>query len=227
MTKEKETTQGYIYILTNPSFPQYVKIGYADNVENRLATLNRSECTPFAFRVYATYAVNVRLTDMKIHNVIDKLNPDLRSIDTVNGKKRVREFYAMSKEDAFSLLEAIAEINGLESNLKIWKQTEKEKEEEKTAEEIEKQVSDRAVAFSFSICNIAVGECVEFCAINNQHNGEKFVVIDDKHVEYDGTNWSLSALAKYLLGVNHAIQGPLYFKYKGELLTDIRKKLGV
>ena len=28
---------GYIYILTNPSFPQYVKIGYADDVEKRLA----------------------------------------------------------------------------------------------------------------------------------------------------------------------------------------------
>ena len=29
-------TAGYIYILTNPSFPEYVKIGYADNVEKRL-----------------------------------------------------------------------------------------------------------------------------------------------------------------------------------------------
>ena len=28
---------GYIYILTNPSFPQYVKIGYATDVKQRLA----------------------------------------------------------------------------------------------------------------------------------------------------------------------------------------------
>lgn len=49
--------KGYIYILTNPSFKEYVKIGYADNVENRLRQLNNSECTPFAFRVYATYEV--------------------------------------------------------------------------------------------------------------------------------------------------------------------------
>ena len=28
-------TKGVIYILTNPSFPDYVKIGYADNMENR------------------------------------------------------------------------------------------------------------------------------------------------------------------------------------------------
>lgn len=33
---------GVIYILTNPSFPDYVKIGYATNIENRLKQLNRS-----------------------------------------------------------------------------------------------------------------------------------------------------------------------------------------
>ena len=91
-----ENIKGFIYILTNPSFPDYVKIGYADNVDNRLQQLNNSECTPFAFRVYATYEVDSRLSDLKIHSIIDKLNPDLRSIDNFNGKKRVREFYAMS-----------------------------------------------------------------------------------------------------------------------------------
>ena len=34
--------QGVIYILTNPSFPDYVKIGYADDIEKRLQQLNRS-----------------------------------------------------------------------------------------------------------------------------------------------------------------------------------------
>ena len=104
-------TKGVIYILKNPSFPDYIKIGYADNIENRLQQLNNSECTPFAFRVYATYEVDSRLSDLKIHSIIDKLNPDLRSIDNFNGKKRVREFYAMSAEDAYSILEAIAEIH--------------------------------------------------------------------------------------------------------------------
>ena len=98
---------GVIYILTNPSFPEYVKIGYADNIDKRLQQLNRSECIPFAFRVYATYEVNSRLSDLKIHSIIDKLNPNLRSIENFNGKQRVREFYAMSPEDAYSILEAI------------------------------------------------------------------------------------------------------------------------
>ena len=43
-------SQGVIYILTNPSFPDYVKIGYADDVNKRLKELNRSECIPFALK---------------------------------------------------------------------------------------------------------------------------------------------------------------------------------
>ena len=97
-------TKGVIYILTNPSFPDYVKIGYADNMENRLKQLNRSECIPFAFRVYAIYEVSTRLSDVKLHKFIDKLNPDLRSIDDFNGQKRIREFYAMKPEEAYARL---------------------------------------------------------------------------------------------------------------------------
>ena len=41
--------QGVIYILTNPSFPEYVKIGYADDMEQRLAQLNSVRRLLFAF----------------------------------------------------------------------------------------------------------------------------------------------------------------------------------
>lgn len=46
--------KGVIYILTNPSFPQYVKIGYATDVKQRLDELNRSTAVPFAFRDYSS-----------------------------------------------------------------------------------------------------------------------------------------------------------------------------
>ena len=123
---------GVIYILTNPSFPEYVKIGYADDIDKRLQQLNRSECIPFAFRVYATYEVNSRLSDLKIHSIIDKLNPNLRSIENFNGKQRIREFYAMSPEDAYSILEAIAEIHGCADKLKRIAMDETQKQAEET-----------------------------------------------------------------------------------------------
>lgn len=49
--------KGVIYILTNPAFPQYVKIGYEQDLEKRLKQLNRSETIPYAFRAYAVYDV--------------------------------------------------------------------------------------------------------------------------------------------------------------------------
>ena len=127
---------GVIYILTNPAFPQYVKIGYADDMERRLITLNRSECIPFSFRVYATYEVESRLSDLKIHSIIDRLNPNLRAIETLNGKQRVREFYAMGAEDAYLILEAIAEIHGRADKLKKIPMTEEDLLQEETAKEI-------------------------------------------------------------------------------------------
>lgn len=128
-------SQGVIYILTNPSFPDYVKIGYADDVNSRLKELNRSECIPFAFRLYAYYEVPQRLTDKKLHELIDMINPDLRAIEEFDGKRRTREFYNMTSEKAYKILQAIAQINGLEDNLHKVKPSEKDLEEEETAEE--------------------------------------------------------------------------------------------
>lgn len=108
---------GVIYILTNPSFPEYVKIGYADDINKRLKELNRSECVPFAFRVYAVYEVNERLRDISIHNMIDNINPTLRAIETFDGTKRKKEFYAMTADDAYAILETIAKISGTTERL--------------------------------------------------------------------------------------------------------------
>ena len=217
---------GVIYIMTNPSFPEYVKIGYADNIEVRLRQLNRSECTPFAFRVYATYEVNTRLTDMRLHDIIDKINPTLRAIDNVNGKKRVREFYAMSAEDAYSLFEAMAEIHGTQDKLKLYKLTEQQKEDEQIAEEV-KEEYEKAKPLTFSEYGIPLGSTLEFCYRGNENSGKTCVVIDEKNVEFDGRSWSLSGLAKELCRSKYSVQGPKYFKYNGEWLLDIRKKLGI
>jgi len=127
---------GYIYIFTNPSFPEYVKIGYADDVNERLRKLNRSECIPFAFRVYATYQVEGRLRDINVHNMLDTANENLRSIDEFDGKKRKKEFYAMTPEDAYDIFENMAIIHGTVDKLKRYKKEEHEIKDEKLAQEI-------------------------------------------------------------------------------------------
>ncbi len=215
---------GVIYILTNPSFPQYVKIGYADDVDKRLQQLNRSECTPFAFRKYATYEVETRLDDLKLHKMIDKINPNLRSIDDVDGKKRVREFYAMTPETAYAIFETIAELGGRTDRLHLYDLTEEERQSEEIAQDIEEQHIERLSPFTFSKCNIPVGATITFVCRGNAKSGVQCTVVDDKTVEYEGRKLSLSALATELVGSKWGVAGPRYFKYNGEWLNAIRAK---
>lgn len=213
--KKKKT--GVIYILTNPSFKEYIKIGYADNIERRLKELNRSETIPYAFRVYAVYEVSGRLTDKELHKLIDTLNPGLRTIETFDGKERVKEFYAMSPEDGYSLLESIAKISGTQDKLKRMKPEGHEILDEKIASEI--QENARRGPFRFSMCGIKPGAKVAFI----KDPKKIAVVIDDSHVEYDGETTSLSALAQRLLKLPYPAQGPIYFTYKGKKLSDLRR----
>jgi hypothetical protein len=213
---------GYIYILTNPSFPAYVKIGFAEDVDQRLAELNRSSAVPFAFRIYATYEVDSKLSDKKLHSILDKLNPDLRSKEDVNGKRRIREFYAMSPQDAYEILKAIAEINNSCHRLNKRKITEAEKREDEIVEEINEEHQERMSRFEFSQCGIKIGEKIEFCCKGNDNSGVFCEVVDDRQISYNGEIWSLTALAKYFLGRQTGVAGPRYFKYKGKWLNELR-----
>ena len=211
---------GCIYILTNPSFKEYVKIGYATNLEKRLKQLNRSETIPFAFRAYAIYQVDKPLTDKELHKLIDRLNPDLRTIDNFDGKERVKEFFLMSPEDAYSILESIAKISGTIDRLKRVKPEGHEIEDEKVAEE--NQQAARRGPFRFGECGIPNGAELTFV----DDPSVKVTVVDDRHIQYGKETTSLSALAQRLKGFNHPVQGTLWFTYKGEVLADLRDRLG-
>ena len=221
------TKKGFIYILTNPSFPDYVKIGYADHVEARVRQLNRTECTPFAFRVYATYEVSERLADKDLHRVIDRLNPGLRSSELCQGRLRVREFYAMRPEEAYEILEALALIHGCPERLHLVQASEKELGEEEQALRMAEGKGLRRARFSFALCGIEPGEVVEFWYTYRKPSGILCPVLDDCHVEYEGKVWSLSGLARRLTGAERVLSGPSYFKYEGEWLNDRRDRLGV
>lgn len=190
---------GVIYILTNPSFPEYVKIGYADDVGKRLKELNRSECIPFAFRLFAYYKVSHRLTDLKLHQMIDKLNPNLRSIEEFDGKTRKREFYQMTAIDAYSILETIAEVNGLEENLVLVEPSAKELRSEEEAEQMRTKKSRTSLPkMDWLIENgvLKIGD--EICVINQPD--KKAIIVDCKSVKYNGELMSLNRYTSLITG---------------------------
>lgn len=111
--KEPEKEQGkeesgYIYVFTNPSFKKdnWIKIGFATNIEKRIKTLSRTS-VPFPFKEYCRYEVPIgkKKADKLIHEIIDKFNPNLR----ISGK---REFFEIDPWDVYEVLVAIAKMHG-------------------------------------------------------------------------------------------------------------------
>ena len=60
--------------------------------------------------------------------------------------------------------------------------------------------------------------------ISLEHPEFVCTVIDDRHISYEGEDYSLSSLAGVLLGVK-SIAGPQHFTYNGIILADLRAKL--
>ena len=188
--------KGYIYIMTNPCLNGMVKIGYATDVETRRQQLSTT-ALPYEYEVYATYETSGKLEDKKLHKLIDNLNPDLRV-------SKNREFFVMSAEDAYGLLESIATISGSQDKLKKIK-PDKPSTPPKT----------KKPAVNFAKCNIPVGAELVFV----DDPTVKVTVVNERKVQYKNELTSLSAVAKGIKG--YPIAGPSYFTYNGKLVADI------
>ena len=210
--------KGVIYVFTTPSYPDTVKIGYAQNVHERLDCLNRNSAVMHAFHIYATYEVEKKAADKVLHKLFDIINPNLRIRETINGRTRTREFYKMSAEDAYRILECIAIISSTQSKLKRYSENyaiPNEQISNSTGE------NTRRGPFRFSDCHIPLGSKIAFI----DDPSILATVIDDRHIEYQGETTSTSALAQKLKGYSNQPQGPNFFTYNGEKLTDLRARI--
>ena len=104
-----------IYIITNPLYAGYVKIGYASDLQQRLSTLNTGMLRNF--EAYAVYETPVRNADKEYHAIIDDLAPIVRA-RVINGQKvQDKEFYKLEPEQAYDILRHIAIMTGTTSQL--------------------------------------------------------------------------------------------------------------
>lgn len=190
--------KGYIYIMTNPCLKDMVKIGYATDVEARRKQLSTT-ALPYEYEVYATYETSGNLEDKKLHKMIDSLNPDLRI-------SKNREFFVLSPEDAYELLEAIATISGTKEKLK-----------KKSAARTIVQKTKRPPV-NFAKCNIPVGAELVYV----EDSSVIAIVVDERKVLYNDEITSLSAISDKIKG--YSTSGPSFFTYNGKLVTDIAKE---
>ncbi|MDR2201711.1 MAG: GIY-YIG nuclease family protein [Clostridiales bacterium] len=223
--------KGLIYILTNPSFPNYQKIGKTVDLKQRLNGLNDKSCLPFSFRVYATYEVAgtdmLKMVEEQIFKLIDQVDDTLRAREENDkGKLREREFFAIDRENAYAILESVATLRGDLHNLKKGMPTKKEVEEAEIAEVVEQEVErQKGVRFTFANKGIPMGAKIYFV----EDNSISVEVVGDMPpvALFEGKKWKLSPLAGELKKRNgtawasNAYQGAQYFTYNGTILTRL------
>lgn len=166
--RTQTTTTGYIYILTNPSFPQYGKLGYATDVKQRLAELNRSTAVPFAFRVYATYEVDSALSDKEAPLHSGQAEP--RSAFCRRSGRQAPHPGILCHAAGGHLRDP----RGDRGDQRLPPPSEKMEgddnsaEDEALARQIEEQHRERVSPFAFSKCGISEGAELEFCCRGNE-----------------------------------------------------------
>jgi hypothetical protein len=106
---ESTNEPNYVYLLSNTSLPEWVKIGRTNNLDRRLKELyNTSIPTPFKLE-QSIKTVNIdkaKIVETSIHTLIDNLNPFLRK----ETEAKNREFFKISIDlgkDLFSLASKI------------------------------------------------------------------------------------------------------------------------
>lgn len=221
--KSQTEKSGLVYILTNESFREdWVKIGKSTRpVGIRLKELDNT-AVPLPFNIYATLETSkYNEVERLVHKTIDRLT-DLRI-------RQNREFFNVPPEVALDIFRDIAQTID-DAHTTVYRNNVPVREEDQAVSkgEAEKDIAEHAPRrkpFRFSLAKIEIGEKITFIP-----TGTEVRVADDKKVEYEGRLYTLSAFVGTFLpeeqqNESGAYQGPLYFSYRGERISERRKRL--
>ena len=209
----KTTEQGYVYILTNPSFKEdWVKIGKsARPVDIRSKELDNT-AVPLPFEIFATIKTcKYNEVEKLVHKMIDRLT-DLRI-------RQNREFFNVAPQLALDIFRDIAktiddaEVVLYHENKPITNEV-----------PVDKKREVKRSRFRFSMCNIKIGEWVTFIP-----TGIEVKVATDDAIEYEGRIYKLSPFVGTFMpedkrNISGAYQGAKYFSYKGKILENLRSE---
>jgi len=194
-----------IYVLTNPSLPDIVKIGMTSNLENRLRSLYNSS-VPVPFECYFACEVeNKEFVEKQLHDGFD----DFR----VNPK---REFFRVDPERIVSILKMVM-IRDVTPSSDIV-----EDEADQRSLDKERVIRSR---FNFQMIGVPVGSTLSFVKDPTITS----IVVDKHKVEFEDEIHSLSSSTLKIvhrMGYTwNQVSGPSYWVYEGETLTERRLRL--
>lgn len=195
-----------VYLLTNPTIPDLVKIGRTTDLEARLRQLSTHSGVPVPFECF--FACEV-LDSVKVERALHDAFGD----HLINPK---REFFRLNPDRAVAILELVA-LKDAAPSIEIV-------EDQAELDALHREQSRRE-NFRFSMVDVPVGSILKFS------KDDSFVaqVVDDKRIEFEGTITSTSAAAAILLHRRgwtlKAAQGPLYWMFDGETLAERRMRM--
>ena len=209
-----------MYVLTNASMPDLVKIGITRNIEQRMKTLYTTG-VPLPFDLH--YAVQVNNPKQ-----VERALQEAFAPDRINDK---REFFEVSAERVVAILRVVGGTpvdenriigDGQDDSVDTNEPTEITDEDIVASQKRTRKKS----AFNFTQEGIPKGAILTF-----SRDPEITVeVISDRKISYQGEETSLSKVAEDILVNQHdwnpsrGVRGPEYWEYQGELLTERRKR---
>ena len=209
-------SEGYVYILTNPSFKEdWVKIGKSSRpVDVRSKELDNT-AVPLPFEIFATMKTSkYNEVEKLVHKTIDRLT-DLRI-------RQNREFFNVAPQVALDIFNDIA--NTIDDAEVILYHDNKPICKDHNIDTFETRTEARRERFKFSMCNIKIGEWVKF-----EPTGVMVKVASDNTIEYQDRIYKLSPFVGTFMpedkrNTSGAYQGAKFFSYNGRILDDIRKE---
>lgn len=210
-----EKSQGYVYILTNPSFKEdWVKIGKSSRpVDVRSKELDNT-AVPLPFEIFATMkTVKFNEVEKLVHKTIDRLT-DLRI-------RQNREFFNVAPQIALDIFNDIANTID-DAEVTLYRDNKPIEKNEDVKKESKREV--KRERFKFSMCNIKIGEMVRF-----EPTGVWVKVASDDTIEYQDRIYKLSPFVGTFMpeekrNTSGAYQGAKFFSYNGRILDDLRKE---
>jgi hypothetical protein len=195
----------FVYVLTNEALPGLIKIGMTTSpIETRMLQLDTTG-VPLPFECY--YAA--RVDDQKrVEKALHEAFGDHRV-------RKSREFFRLDPYKAKVILELVAEEEVTPKSDVVADADDRE---------ALVQARKRRSKFTFSMAEVPIGATIVFA----KGDGFTATVIDDTRIEFRGETTSLSGSAALImqeLGYSWvATQGPAFWLYNGETLSDRRRE---
>ena len=191
---------GIVYILSNPAFDNYVKIGRTIDIEQRMKQLDNTS-VPLPFR--CVFAVEVD-DDVAVEKLVHQAFADVRVRTT-------REFFEI---DAQRVIAALKLTKGRDVTPK-----KDIAEDEESIVALERAITKRK-SYSFSDAHVNVGDVLSY----TKDESITAIVVADKKIEFEDQVISLSKAALILLhreGYNwKQANGWAYWMKDGETLGE-------